>query len=156
MSDRLDITDLVTALLHAIDQRDWSRVRSCFGDTVAVDYTSLFGGEPETLTADALIARWRALLPGFDSTQHISGPVLVSDRDSDTADARTAIRGYHYAAEAPGGPLWMVAGHYQIRLCKTAGIWAIDALTLETAYQEGNSSLPAFASERAAHLARPS
>ena len=35
-----------------------------------VDYTSLFGGSAETLAADALIERWRAM--GFDA-EHLIG-----------------------------------------------------------------------------------
>jgi hypothetical protein len=149
MSDRFDIADLVTRILQAVDARDWESARGCFADTVSVDYSSLFGGAPEKLAADVLIERWRGLLPGFDATQHITGPVLVSALAPNNAAARTAVRGYHYVKGAPGGEIWVVAGHYQMRFAKIDGAWRITALTLEAAYQEGNLDLPNLASRRA-------
>jgi SnoaL-like domain len=136
--------------LHAVDARDWARIRACCADHVAVDYRSLFGGAAETITSDVLMERWRGLLPGFDGTQHVTGPVLVSNLTTEAAEVRTAVRGYHYAADASGGAVWMVAAHYQMRLSKVDGRWVIATLTLEVTYQEGNVGLPALASERAA------
>jgi hypothetical protein len=37
-------------------------VRAGLADEVDTDYTSLFGGEAERLSADALVQRWRGLL----------------------------------------------------------------------------------------------
>ncbi|WP_163508179.1 nuclear transport factor 2 family protein [Fodinicola acaciae] len=128
---------VLTRLLHAIDSVDWPTVRACFTDKVHIDYTSLFGGEPETLAADELVERWRGLLPGFDATQHLTGPVLVD------ADGRldTHVRSFHVL----DGDIWAVHGHYSGQLRDGR----IASLTLTLFYQEGNRSLPVTAGERA-------
>ena len=133
--------DTLTRMLHAIDSLDWAEVRRCFADQVRADYTALSGGEPETLAADGLIARWRGLLPGFDATQHMTGPVLLTRDEGLGLRADTHVRGYHHL----GGETWAVHGHYIARLVDGQ----ITELTLQVFYQEGNLDLPATATQRA-------
>jgi hypothetical protein len=141
------IADTVVGLLHAIDARDWKAVRAAFDETVEVDYTSLFGGKPSSTPAAELVAGWAAFLPGFDATQHLLGPVTVRSEPGG-AVAQAHVRGYHYIKGAPGGEVWMVAGHYTIRLVRRTG-WKIRGLTLKAYYQEGNRGLPDLARSRA-------
>jgi hypothetical protein len=147
LENRAAITDAVVELLYAIDARDWKTVRACFDETVEVDYTSLFGGKPSTTSAAELVAGWEAFLPGFDSTQHMLGPVTARAEPGGVV-AQTHVRGYHYVKDAPGGEVWMVAGHYTIRLVRRNG-WKIRGLTLTAYYQEGNRGLPELARGRA-------
>jgi SnoaL-like domain len=127
----------VVAFFHAVDDRDWDAVRVGLADEVDTDYTSLFGGEPERLAAGALVQRWQGLLPGFDATQHLLGPLLVT---GDVVECN--VRGYHRL----DGRTWMVAGRYTLTLDgdRVAGI------VLHTAYQEGDTSLVEEATARAA------
>jgi SnoaL-like domain len=148
MATREEIQEQIAAMLNAIDGLDWARVRAAFAPEVAVDYTSLFGGSAETLAVDVLLDRWRGLLPGFEATQHLIGPVIVTASDRDTATAETQVRGYHHVSGAEGGPVWMVAGRYRFRMERRGGSWAIGGITLELAYQEGNLGLPALAQSR--------
>jgi SnoaL-like domain len=141
--------DALPRMLHAIDALDWPAVRAAFADQVSVDYTSLSGGEPETLPAGDLMARWQGLLPGFDATQHLSGPVVLTDDDGGVR-ADTHVRGYHHLRGAEGGETWGVYGHYTARLADGK----ITELTLQVFYQEGNLGLPALATERAATAPR--
>jgi len=141
--DRPAITNTVVGMLHAIDARDWTAVRVAFADTVTTDYTSLFGGEAQTQPADSLLDGWDDFLPGFDATQHLAGPLVVAI-EGNTAQVRCAITAKHRIDEA----LWTVGGHYQIQLAKTNGDWYITHLTLHTAYQDGDRSLPEKAAER--------
>jgi SnoaL-like protein len=149
MAMREEIQDRIAAMLNAIDRLDWTAVRAAFAATVAIDYTSLFGGSAETLAAAALIERWRGLLPGFDATQHLIGPVIVAG-SGERATAETQVRGYHHLSGAEGGPVWMVAGRYRLAMERRGGEWTIGGLTLELAYQEGNLGLPALAQARVA------
>jgi hypothetical protein len=142
--------EVLTRLLHAIDALDWTTIRDAFADEVRVDYTSLWGGEPETLTADDLIARWKGLLPGFDATQHLTGPILLTPEDDAAVRVDTHVRGYHYMRDPSGNELWAVHGHYVARI--EAG--RITALTLQVFYQEGNPDLPAVATGYAASSPR--
>jgi hypothetical protein len=130
-------------MLHAIDTRDWDAVRAAFADTVTTDYTSLFGGEVETQPADDLVDGWARFVPGFDATQHLAGPV-VAEHDGATAHAHCAITATHCLGEAR----WIVGGHYALQLTTSATGWRITHLTLETAFQDGDRSLPQQAAER--------
>jgi hypothetical protein len=145
--------DAVASMLLAVDRLDWPAVRQSFADRVMVDYRSLNGAPAAEVNADDLIAGWRAVMPGFDATQHLVGPVVAS-RDGDGTRAETHVRAYHHVARAEGGDSWMVAGHYSIRLLERHGRWQIVALTLTVFYQEGNLALPSIASARAASSPR--
>jgi hypothetical protein len=158
--------DVLTRLLHAVDGLDWAGVRDALAGEVLVDYTSLSGGEPETLSADDLVARWRGLLPGFDATQHLTGPVLVTNDGGPGVRADTHVIGYHRLdgadhaqtkqaqtkqaqtkkAQTKQAQTWAVHGHYTARL--VAG--KITELTLTVFFVDGNLDLPRLATERAA------
>ncbi len=148
MDVHLSITETISSMLHAIDALDWEQVRASFADRVEIDYTSLFGGEPATLALDDLLANWKNLLPGFEATQHLTGPVVVRRAGAKTF-AETHVRGYHSIAGAEGGNLWMVAGHYTLRMVQNKKQWKIAALKLTVFYQEGNLKLPEVAQGRA-------
>ena len=138
--------DTITRLLHAVDRLDWDEIRRCLADQILVDYTELSGGTAETLAGEELVARWRALLPGFDVTQHITGPVLLTSDDRLGLRADTHVRGYHHL----GDETWAVHGHYVARIVDGK----ITELTLQVFYQEGNQKLPETATERAATAPR--
>lgn len=128
--------DVITRMLHAIDARDWRVVRDCFTDEVRTDYTSLWGGTPETVRADDLVAGWRDLAGGFTATQHLTGPVVVAD-----GLARTHVTARHWL----DGDDWTVHGHYLARI--SGG--RIAELTLRTFHQQGNRDLPTLVRQRA-------
>jgi SnoaL-like domain len=131
---------VLTRMLHAIDAHDWETLRASFADQVRTDYTSLFGGEPETVAADDLVARWRPLMLGYTATQHQTGPVVAT---GDRLDAH--VTAHHWLDDAPGGDTWTVHGHYVARVAGER----ITELTLLTLRQTGNRDLPALATERA-------
>ena len=147
-ADRLAVAETVALVAYHADARDWTALRALYADEVRVDYTSLNGGEPATLRADDLMGAWRALLPGFEMTQHMLGPVVVT-LEGDRATARTHVRALHRIAGAEGGEDWVVGGHYTYRLARQNGRWLITDHTLGDAYQEGNRGLPALAQQRA-------
>jgi hypothetical protein len=142
------IAETLTRLLFAIDRLDWEGVRATLATRLRINYTSLFGGEPEELAAAELISRWRSLLPGFDATQHITGPVVVTHTSPERVTAETHVRGYHYINASPGGT-WMVAGHYVMTLRREHDVWRIHSITLELIQQEGKLDLPQLAAARA-------
>jgi SnoaL-like domain len=128
--------DVITRMLHAIDRLDWAAVRNSFTEEVAIDYTSLWGGEPETLRADELISRWSDFVSGLAATQHHIGPLVVSD-----GCAETHVVAYHWL---PDGDVWTVHGHYIARLADGK----IAELTLQTFYASGPDGLPTVAARR--------
>jgi hypothetical protein len=138
-----------TRMLHALDAKNWPGVRREFADTVDVDYRSLFGAPPARVDADQQVDGWRQFAGAFDVTQHITGPVVVT-ASSDGAIAETHVRAYHRLQGEPGGDVWMVAGHYTIKLIAVDDAWKIAGITLTVFYQEGNLRIPELARARAA------
>jgi hypothetical protein len=144
---------VLTRLLHAIDALHWSGVRDCLADQVETDYTELFGGEVQRGSGDELVSAWQGLLPGFDATQHLTGPVLTKPDGADLL-LSAHVRGYHRVAGAEGGEVWGVHGHYRARLTQGDDDWRISELALRMFYQEGNTGLPELAAKRAASSPR--
>jgi ketosteroid isomerase-like protein len=128
--------DALTRLLHAIDRLDWAAARACFADEVATDYTSLWGGEPETIPADDLISRWQEFTATLAATQHVTGPIVIRD-----GHAETHVVAYHWLAD---GDVWTVHGHYIARI---AG-GRIAELNLQTFYAGGHDGLPNLTARR--------
>ena len=138
------LTDVFTLMLHGVDTLDWDTVRACFAPEIATDYTSLWGGDPEKLTPDDLLASWEPFATGFDATQHLTGPIAVVRADGDTATCVTTVRAYHHVVPAeddePAGT-WMVSATYDIGLARGPDGWKISAITLNLAYEDGDRVL---------------
>jgi hypothetical protein len=140
------VRSVVAGVAHHIDSKRWAELRALYADDVLTDYTSLFGGEPQTQSGDALIAGWSGVLETV-ATQHLLGPIVV-EFDGPRATARCHVRALHHAAGAPGGELWEVLGHYVFTLSRGSAGWTISGMTLETFAQTGNTRLLAEAGAR--------
>lgn len=138
---------VLTRMLHAIDAEDWDTLLACFADEVRTDYTSLFGGEPETITAEELVGRWRPLMLGYTATHHQTGPVVETGDRLDTH-----VIAHHWLDDADGGDTWVVYGHY----VATIADGRIAELTLLTSRQTGNRDLPGLAAAAGEKQALPS
>lgn len=153
MEDWNEIATRIGALAVHVDGRRWNEVLGLFASQVEVDYSSLFGGEPQSLTREQLIGNWRQLVPGFTHTTHVIGaPAIVVS--GTTAKACASVVAWHYIKDKAlqGQDLWLVGGTYEIGLAKDGGTWSIDALTLARAWSSGNQDLPRTASERASKV----
>lgn len=137
--DAVTGSDVLTRMLHAIDRLDWATVRDCFTASVDTDYTSLWGGEPETMPIDDLIAGWIEFVRGFGATQHLTGPVLAS---GDQIQAH--VTAHHWRPNT--GQAWVVHGHYTARLADGK----IAELTLHTFHASGDAGLPDIPAQREA------
>ena len=150
MSDCCDIADRVGALAVHVDTRHWDQILDLFTPQVDVDYTSLFGGEPQSLTRELLVDGWRRLLPGFTRTTHVIGhPTIAVNGPS--AHASASVVAWHFIEDPAlnGNDLWLVGGCYEMTFEKAEGQWRIAKLTLARAWAEGNLDLPRLAGERA-------
>lgn len=143
--------EVFTSMLHAIDNLGWERFRASFAPRVAVDYTSLWGGEPETLGLDDLARSWQELAHGYDATQHLTGPIVVTYSDDRSARCRTTLRAYHHVIDDDhGAATWMVAGQYTVELSRNTDSWVIGAIVLAVAYEEGDRTVVDVARQRSA------
>jgi len=146
--DQLAVLQCVAAMGAFADARDWNSLVGLFSETVRVDYSSLFGGEAEELSADTLMARWRGLLPGFSRTQHTVGiPMLRLEGDVIVADAPFVA--WHFIDSSDTQRPWIVGGRYEWRLQVAHGNASIRALTLKSGWQDGDTSLVQLAALQA-------
>jgi SnoaL-like protein len=159
-------TEVFTGMLHGVDTLDWAAVRACFTDRIDADYTSLWGGEAATVAVDDVIADWTELATGFDATQHLTGPYVVTSANDHTVTCATTVRAYHHVVEDGGASTWMVSGRYDIRLERenrhpgggdphdadslvTDRVpWRIAAITLHLGYEDGDRGLVDLARKR--------
>lgn len=130
LTDRLEITDLLTAYATAVDGRDWERYRSIFTPDAVIDYSSAGGavGTPDEM-ADYL----EQVLAQFRATQHMIGNLEV-DIDGDTARARAM---FHNPMRMADGSVWFTGGWYNHELVRTPDGWRSRRLIEETSYFSG-------------------
>lgn len=62
LADRLEIIELTARMGLLVDAQAWDELAELFTDPVAVDYPSLFGGEPQVTSPDELTSGWREVL----------------------------------------------------------------------------------------------
>jgi hypothetical protein len=151
MDDRNHLANIIGSLAVHVDGQHWTELLALFAPRIRVDYTSLFGGEPQATTREELIGGWRKLLPGFTRTCHVIGVPAVT-LSGDTAQAAASVVAWHFVREPElaGRDCWLVGGCYEIGFAKIDGVWHIASLTLARAWAEGNLDLPGIAGERAA------
>ncbi|MGK5555995.1 nuclear transport factor 2 family protein [Actinomadura kijaniata] len=142
--ERLDVIETCTRMAWHADRREWEALRSVFADRVRLDYTSLNGGEPVTLSADDLVAAWSRTLGAFDATQHLVANHLVTV-DGDTAVCTASFQATHRLATPFGSPLWTLGGTYRFDLVRDGGGWLIGGVVMTVAWADGNHELLARA-----------
>jgi hypothetical protein len=153
MDDRIEIANQIGALAVHVDGRRWDALLELFAPRVQADWTSLFGGEPQTLAREQLLTNWRQLLPGFTRTTHVIGTPTVAV-NGDTAHASASVVAWHVLKDGAleGRDLWLAGGTYEIEFVKRDGAWRITAMTLARAWADGNLELPRLAGERVARI----
>lgn len=134
---------IADALDAAVDAKDWDLARGFFSDTVTVDFTSLVGGEPATIPADALIAGWSSNLTAEKTSFHLRGNHRITHHD----DGSATMLSHGYAwnriergalPENGGEALWEVWGSYVHGFENTPEGWKITAMTFTTTAERGN------------------
>ncbi|GAA4994874.1 nuclear transport factor 2 family protein [Yinghuangia aomiensis] len=135
--DCLDITDACNRMALYIDHHRWDDLGALFTDVIDRDYTGIFGGEPETITREAFIARAAGRMPNFAATQHlVSGHIAAGSGDEATCTAQ--VQASHYLPTTTGGSMWTCGGQYDLRLVRTRGTWLISSVTATQCWATGN------------------
>ena len=142
--DRLAILELIGNLALLLDARDWDALEQVWADQVVYDRTSLFGGEPETLTPAEVVAGYQAALGGLDALHHlITGHVISIDGDKATCAAN--MQGTHVLANPSGDDMWTVGGRHDYELERTADGWRIAGLKFTVQWATGNMQIVTLA-----------
>jgi hypothetical protein len=148
--DRAAIADVVAALAHAQDDRDWAALRRLFADEVTLDLSTHYRGRPPTtVTAADLVALARTTLEGFDCTHHAATNLVVR-RSGEEAECRTHMVAYHHVPTDPGVvDHCTMRGYWQLKLRNVGGRWLIHHWAVQrTAPWEGAPEVYALAAAR--------
>lgn len=143
-AEKARVASAVAAVAVYADNRDFSALERFFAPETVIDYTSLWGGEPQRFSPEALMAAWSGLLPGFDATRHELTAIAVT-LSGGTATARADVRATHWI----GGRQWIVAGSYDYRLTRTAEGWQVARMTFRLEEESGDRGLVEEAAARA-------
>lgn len=135
--DEHEIRRVVDAIDTTVDAKAWDACRTYFAETVEVDFTSLVGGAPATIPADALVGAWRRNLHAEKKSFHMrSNHQVTVDGDR----ARVVSMGYAFnqLPSRVGSNLWEVWGEYRHALVRTAEGWKVSAMALTVLHTDGN------------------
>jgi 3-phenylpropionate/cinnamic acid dioxygenase small subunit len=131
--DRFDIIDTCTGMAWYADRREWDKLAEVFADQVTLDYTSLNGGEPATLTPGQIIGAWKEALGAYAATQHLLSNHLVTV-DGDTAVCTASFQATH---RKPDDHLWTLGGTYRFDLAQGRSGWRITSVVMTADWSDG-------------------
>jgi hypothetical protein len=135
---------VVSSIPLAVDLARYDLAEAAFAPRVVIDYTSLWGGQPNTMTPTALMDAWRGIVPGFTATWHELSDVQANVL-GDKATATAFVDGRHWIDDQ----LWRPVGHYHWDLEKQAGQWKVTRMVFTITQETGDRRLAALAMERA-------
>ncbi|URN01174.1 nuclear transport factor 2 family protein [Actinomadura madurae] len=123
--DRIMISDLVTSLAYAQDERRWDLFPRIFTSRVVVDLSAHLGSPPQELAVEELAEGARNALEGFDTTNHVVSNIRI-ELEEDVAHCRAYVLAYHHLREAPGPVDYCsMRGNWQLKLVRTESGWRI-------------------------------
>jgi hypothetical protein len=138
------VISVVSSIPLAVDLARYDLAESAFAPKVVIDYTSLWGGQPNTMTPAELMAAWRGIVPGFTATWHELSQVKAQVQ-GERATASAFVDGRHWI----DGKLWRPVGHYAWQLQKVGGQWKVTHMTFAMTQEIGDRGLATLAMERA-------
>ncbi|GAB3889098.1 nuclear transport factor 2 family protein [Microbispora bryophytorum] len=138
--DRAEIVDVVTAVFDTVDAKNWPVCLELFDDEVDADFSSLNGGGPARITAEALVDGWRIGLHAQKQSFHSVSNFAVT---VDGAEAHVTTKGYSYNLldAALGGGMFEVWGVYRLRLVRQAEGWKVTALAFHAWHSRGDEAV---------------
>lgn len=131
--DEAAIKTIIESVGTLADRGDFEALEQLYAPEVALDYTSLAGGDPETVSNVELMTRWAGVLPGFDRTRHDLSDIFVH-MNGDSARATANVVADHWIDDAH----WQVSGIYTYALERSVDGWAITAHRCEVTGEEGS------------------
>lgn len=138
------VISVVSSIPLAVDLARYDLAEAAFAPQIVIDYTSLWGGTPNTMTPAELMTAWRGIVPGFTATWHELSNVkakVSGTRASATAD----VDGRHWI----DGQLWRPVGHYTWDLEKQNNQWKVTRMVFTMTQEIGDRKLAHLAMERA-------
>ncbi|MEV8417647.1 nuclear transport factor 2 family protein [Streptomyces niveus] len=129
--DRAAITDLIHAVAHAMDARDWNLLAACYAPDAVGNYTNA-----EIEGREAITAGTKAFLEPLDVTQHLVGNLQITV-EADTATTHATFIGQHVR----NGGQYILGGNYDDSLRRTDEGWKITRRQIRGIWDAGDSSV---------------
>jgi hypothetical protein len=138
------VISVVSSIPLAVDLAAYDMAEKAFAPKVVIDYTSLWGGTPNTMTPTELMTAWRGIVPGFDATWHELSNVTAKV-NGNKATAGAFVDGRHWL----GDKLWRPVGNYEWDLEKQGGQWKVTRMAFKMTQEMGDRAVAGLAMEKA-------
>lgn len=141
--DHAEMIRIADAIDAGVDSKQWEATRAFFTQTIDVDFSSLVGGEPATIAADALISGWSANLTAAKPSFHMRSNHSITFHDADNATLFSHGYAWNRMAEGAleengGDPMWEVWGNYEHGFTRTEDGWRVNAMSFFAVAERGN------------------
>lgn len=131
IADQFAIHDVLFRYAHALDDREYGLLRTCFIDDAVCEVGVTLRG------IDTIVTFAQGVLSGFDVTQHlIANPRCTIDGDH--AESVCDVQAQHIARGAPGGEHYVIGGRYDDSFVRTPQGWRIAHRRLRVTWTDGN------------------
>jgi len=137
-ADETAVRRLADELFITTDLKDWSAARALFADgPIDVDMSSLVGGGPVQLTADQLIAGFRAGLHAGKISHHMTTNHRI-EIAGDRADVHAHGYAWNHVPALPSGSnLWETWGTYRLTCRRSPTGWRLTAFRYDSKLTRG-------------------
>ncbi|MGF1479273.1 MAG: nuclear transport factor 2 family protein [Cyanophyceae cyanobacterium] len=142
--DEAAIETIVESVANLADRRNFESLEKLYAEEVEVDYTSVFGGEVELKSPQALMTQWAGVLPGFDRTRHDISNIEVAV-NGNRATATADVVADHYLDEM----FWQIEGSYEYGLVQEEGQWFISEMKFNAESEHGDRQILNQATDQA-------
>lgn len=133
-NDHIAITALIYSLAFAMDDQDYSFLRTHFHPNVIGEFaTGTFTG------IDAIQSQYESFLSNLDATQHMISNVVI-DLRGDEASLKCYFQAQHVKNGLEGGNTFLIGGKYEDELRKADedGGWKIEKRKVRSTWTSGN------------------
>jgi len=140
-STREEIIETVNKLFNYTDARNWQGLlNEVFTKEVWFDMSSMGGGEPAHLNAEAICRTWEEGLQGINAIHHQGGNYIVTISET-MADVFCYAIAIHYKKDAVNGHTREFVGSYELTLQHTDKGWLINRFRYLVKFITGNTDL---------------
>lgn len=136
IQDRFEIQEVVARFANSFDIKDWSRLESCFTESLYTDYSDLRGTPPQTITASEYVKLRRESLDHL-KLHHLVSNYEIAFTDSSTATCHASMIVWRRSDTEE------LTSHcsYIFQLSKQEADWKISGITQNVLWNEGTSAL---------------
>ena len=148
LADRYEIIETCTRMGQLIDNRRWDELGEIFADTFDIDYTTVFGGRPATITPAEMIRNSPGCCWPASRRRITSSPAIITG-SGDAAHCVSQVQATHVKHSTSGDPHWTVGAQYDMDLVRTAHGWRISSLRVTMRWATGNREVMRLGKARA-------